>query len=171
MKRSIPFALTFLVLLVACQDSPDGQTEGAAPDTSAEAESADTSLIATGTPLLDPNEASREELLAVPGIGSEAADALLSGRPYSDMTAVDAVLARHMGEEEREEVYTRVWKPLDLNNASGEEILLIPGVGEQMLHEFEEYRPYRGMAEFRREIGKYVDADRIAEWERYVELR
>jgi len=55
--------------------------------------------------------------------------------------------------------------------ASGEEILLIPGVGERMQHEFEEYRPYRAMAEFHREIGKYVDDSEVRRLARYVELR
>ena len=40
-----------------------------------------------------------------------------------------------------------------------------------MLHEFEEYRPYRAMAEFRREIGKYVDDDELERLARYVEVR
>ena len=37
-----------------------------------------------------------------------------------------------------------------------------------MVHEFEEYRPYRSVQQFRREIGKYVDAATIAEYEKYI---
>jgi len=55
--------------------------------------------------------------------------------------------------------------------ASEEAILSIPGVGARMLHEFEEYRPYRAMAQFRREIGKYVDDDELDRLARYVEIR
>ena len=40
-----------------------------------------------------------------------------------------------------------------------------------MLHEFKEYRPYGGMEQFRREIGKYVDADEVARLERYMTIR
>ena len=40
-----------------------------------------------------------------------------------------------------------------------------------MVHEFEEYRPYASMDQFRREIGKYVDEDEVARLERYVEIR
>ena len=40
----------------------------------------------------------------------------------------------------------------------------------KMVHEFEEYRPYRSMDQFRREIGKYVDADEVARLESYVTL-
>ena len=39
-----------------------------------------------------------------------------------------------------------------------------------MLHEFKEYRPYRAIEQFRREIGKYVDEQEVARLERYVTL-
>ena len=63
-----------------------------------------------------------------------------------------------------------VFVPVNLNTASDEEILGIPGVGERLLHEFKEYRPYQSIDQFRREIGKYVDEQEIARLERYVTL-
>jgi hypothetical protein len=40
-----------------------------------------------------------------------------------------------------------------------------------MRHEFEEYRPYSAMAQFQREMGKYVDDEEVARMSRYVEIR
>jgi radical SAM superfamily enzyme with C-terminal helix-hairpin-helix motif len=37
-----------------------------------------------------------------------------------------------------------------------------------MVHEFEEYRPYRSIQVFRREIGKYVAPAVVAEYEKYI---
>lgn len=37
-----------------------------------------------------------------------------------------------------------------------------------MVHEFEEYRPYRSILQFRKEIGKYVSQDQVAEYEKHV---
>jgi len=37
-----------------------------------------------------------------------------------------------------------------------------------MLHEFEEYKPYRSIQQFRKEIGKYVDQAQVAEYEKFV---
>ncbi len=37
-----------------------------------------------------------------------------------------------------------------------------------MVHEFEEYRPYRSILQFRKEIGKYVDQAQVAEYEKHV---
>ena len=44
-------------------------------------------------------------------------------------------------------------------------------MGDRMHHEFEEYRPYSAMAEFRREMGKYVDDGEVDRLSRYVEVR
>ena len=101
-----------------------------------------------------------------------AADALLAARPFETMLEVDSVLAgAALDETTRENIYRALWKPIDLNTAAGEEILLIPNVGERMEHEFEEYRPYTDMAQFRREIGKYVDEAEVERLARYVEIR
>lgn len=121
--------------------------------------------------MLDPNAATREQLLAIPGMTAAAADTLIAGRPFGDMLAVDRVLARQIGAAERAAVYARLWKPLDLNSAKGEEIVLIPGVGPRMRREFEEYRPYKSLEHFRREIGKYVNAAELDRLERYVTIR
>lgn len=125
---------------------------------------------AAGGALIDPNDASEEELRGA-GLDSATVAALVAGRPYETMLEADQVLAASMDETEREQVYEQVWHPLDLNTASDEEILLIPDLGDRMLREFKEYRPYRGIEEFRREIGKYVDDAEVERLERYVTIR
>jgi DNA uptake protein ComE-like DNA-binding protein len=178
MTRTSLLIAFFAFAVAGCADAgdsadADSDTDAPAVDTAMAPAGADTAMAtapATGD-LLDPSDATREELLAVEGMDEAVADALMAGRPYADMTAVDAVLAEHMDESAREELYRHVWMPLDLNAASEEEILLIPGVGDRMLHEFQEYRPYRGIEEFRREIGKYVDDEEVARLERYVMVR
>ncbi|HKO99870.1 MAG TPA: hypothetical protein VJU86_23040 [Pyrinomonadaceae bacterium] len=58
---------------------------------------------------------------------------------------------------------------LNVNNASKDELLrTIPGMGNKMVHEFEEYRPYRSIQQFRKEIGKYVSPEQVAEYEKYI---
>jgi DNA uptake protein ComE-like DNA-binding protein len=57
---------------------------------------------------------------------------------------------------------------LNLNTATGEEFLTIPNVGNRMVREFMEYRPYASIQQFRREIGKYVDQAQVAEYEKHV---
>ena len=57
---------------------------------------------------------------------------------------------------------------LDLNTATADHFRTIPGVGARMVREFFEYRPYISIQQYRREIGKYVDADQVATWEQYL---
>ena len=58
---------------------------------------------------------------------------------------------------------------LNLNTASGEDFsALIPEFPSNMVREFLEYRPYVSIQQFRREIGKYVSDEQVAEWEQYV---
>lgn len=58
---------------------------------------------------------------------------------------------------------------LNLNTVSGDDFLAaIPGFSNRMVREFLEYRPYISIQQFRAEIGKYVDADQVAQYEQYV---
>ena len=182
MKRTTnSLALASLVgLLAACAGGDTAGDDSAAGD-SARATAAPTATDsagaqgaradATGT-LLDPNTATRDQLAAIPGMDTTTASAIISGRPYQDMRAVDRVLANaKFSEAKRDSVYERMFKPLDLNTATKEEIMLIPGVGEKMHHEFEEYRPYQNIEKFRREIAKYVADSTVRRYERYVTIK
>ena len=58
---------------------------------------------------------------------------------------------------------------LNVNTASGAELMsTIPNFSNRMVHEFEEYRPYRSIQVFRREIGKYVAPAVVSEYEKYI---
>jgi DNA uptake protein ComE-like DNA-binding protein len=118
--------------------------------------------------VLDANLASEKELQAVPHVTAEIAKAIVAGRPFASVVALNTVLARSLEPDQVKQVYGRVFVPVNLNTASREEILLIPGVGDRMLHEFQEYRPYKALAQFHREIGKYVDDKELARLEQYV---
>ena len=174
-------AATVMASVVACTATD----KAAAGDSAAVAAApADSALVASAQALapdsgraalggfIDPNTATREQLMALPRMDTTTANAIIAGRPYNDMLAVDKVLtAGRLTEAQRDTIYTRMWRPIDLNKATAAEIRLIPGVGEKMQHEFEEYRPYTDIARFRREIGKYVDSTEVARLERYVTIR
>ena len=120
--------------------------------------------------LVNPNLADKDELQALPNVSDEIAQVIIDGRPYLTAADLDTALAAVMDDGQRQALYTRLFRPVDLNNASEAEILLIPGMSRKMAHEFLEYRPYTSMEQFRREIGKYVDDDEVARLESYVTL-
>ncbi len=58
---------------------------------------------------------------------------------------------------------------LNINTASGADFLrVMPDLGNRMVHEFEEYRPYKSIQQFRKEIGKYVDQNKVTEYEKFI---
>ena len=120
--------------------------------------------------VVNPNTAGESELSGLPHLGSPLVNGILERRPFLGMTELDSFLAASLNGEQREELYVRLFLPINLNSVSDEEIHMVPGVGDRMAHEFEEYRPYRALAEFRREMGKYVDDDEVLRMERYVTI-
>ena len=118
--------------------------------------------------VLDANLADRAALLEIPGINDAIAASIVAGRPYATAGDLDAVLASSLDEAQRETVYGRVFRQINLNNAARDEIMLVPGMSSRMAHEFEEYRPYTTLEQFRREMGKYVDDAEVARLEQYV---
>jgi len=118
--------------------------------------------------ILNPDLASEADLRAVPGLDSVLATRILAERPFTDMPAFHALVSGSVPADRIESLYRRVFLPLNLNTATREAILLVPGAGPRMTREFAEYRPYRTLQQFRREIGKYVDSTEVARLEQYV---
>ena len=118
--------------------------------------------------VLNPNTATEAALRALPHMTAARAATIVDGRLFGNMVEVHALVGRALDTAAQTELYSRLFLPLNLNATTEEEILLVPGVGARMAHEFEEYRPYTHMAEFRREIGKYVDVDEVARLEQFV---
>lgn len=172
--RKIVFVATALsvtgLTLAACSGTSD---ETAATDGTAVAE-AESDLADSGAPadttVLDANTATADQLTTVEGVSTELAETIVAGQPYASAMAFNAKLMEMLDEDEAAAVRSRVFVPVNLNTASREDIRLIPGMTPKMVHEFEEYRPYEDMAEFDREIGKYVDAEEVARFRRYVTL-
>ena len=118
--------------------------------------------------LVNPDLANEKELLALPHMNAAMVKSILEQRPFSRMADLNALLAKSLSKEQLAELYAKMFVQINLNTASQEEILMIPGVGNRMLREFREYRPYKTMAQFRKEIGKYVDIKEVARLEQYV---
>ena len=107
--------------------------------------------------VIDINTASEKDLSSLPHMTSESVKAIMDVRPFESIVALNRVLlSQGLTPKQTGEVYAKAFVQINLNTATREEIMLIPGAGRKMSHEFAEYRPWRNWAQFGKEIGKYV---------------
>jgi len=119
---------------------------------------------------LNLNAATREEILLIPNVGDRMVREFFEYRPYKALAQFHREIDKYVDDAELARLEQYVFVPIDLNTASDADILTIPGMGPRMLHEFKEYRPYKAIEQFRREIGKYVSKQEVARLERYVTI-
>ena len=118
---------------------------------------------------LNLNTATDDEILSIPAAQSNRVlREFKEYRPYKSLSVFHREMRKYWDETEVSRLEQYVFVPVNLNTATDEEILLIPGLGNRMLREFKEYRPYAALAQFHREIGKYVDDKELARLEQYV---
>jgi DNA uptake protein ComE-like DNA-binding protein len=114
------------------------------------------------------NTGTAEEILLIPGAGKRMAHEFEEYRPWKTWAQFDKEIRKYVGQAETDRLKQYVFIPVNLNTATDEDILSIPGAGSRMVREFKEYRPWKTKAQFEKEIGKYVGAKEVARLWRYV---
>lgn len=118
--------------------------------------------------LLDMNTASEKDLLALPHMSAAIVKTILEQRPFAGPVPLNTHLTEQkLTKEQINEVFGKAFVHINLNTATKEEIMLIPGAGKKMAHEFAEYRPWKSWAQFRKEIEKYVGEKETARLAQY----
>lgn len=117
------------------------------------------------------NTATEKDFLLIPGVGEKMAHEFMEYRPYTSIKQFRREMSKYVDEAEIKRYETFVFVPVELNSASEEDIMALPGVGKKMTHEFLEYRPYKNMEQFRKEIGKYVDEKELKRLEGFVYIK
>lgn len=117
------------------------------------------------------NTTAEADFKMIPGVGDRMAHEFEEYRPYTSILQFRREIGKYVDEDEVARYENYVFVPVELNTASEEDIKALPGVGNRMAHEFEEYRPYTNMEQFRKEIGKYVDDKELSRLERFVYLK
>jgi DNA uptake protein ComE-like DNA-binding protein len=122
-----------------------------------------------GSGLSDLNAVPESTLAKMPGFTPAIAAAFVAARPFA--TIVDAntfLVNQKVPAEQLTALYEKAFIHINLNTGTAPEILLVPRIAKRMTHEFEEYRPWVSMAQFDKEIGKYVGADETNRLKEYV---
>jgi DNA uptake protein ComE-like DNA-binding protein len=128
-----------------------------------------TAQVGRSLGVVDANTAPEQALLAMPHMTPAIVKGLIEKRPFNSITELHAyLLGRTLTPEQAMAFYGKAFVHINLNTATPEEILLVPGAGKRMVREFDEYRPWKTYAQFDREIGKYVGADGAARLAQYT---
>jgi DNA uptake protein ComE-like DNA-binding protein len=117
------------------------------------------------------NTATREEILLVPGAGARMAREFAEYRPWRNWVQFDKEIGKYVGQEATDKLKQYCFIPINLNTATDEDFLSIPGVGARMVREFKEYRPWKTKAQFDKEIGKYVGDKETARLWRFMTMQ
>ena len=111
------------------------------------------------------------EILLIPGAGKRMVREFAEYRPWKTWAPFDKEIGKYVGAEETNRLKQYVYIPVNLNTATDDDILSIPGAGPRMVREFKEYRPWKTQAQFEKEIGKYVGPKEVARLWRYVVIQ
>ena len=117
------------------------------------------------------NTGTRDEILLIPGAGTRMAREFAEYRPWKAWAQFDKEISKYVGQPETDRLKQYVFIPVNLNTATDDDILSIPGAGTRMVREFKEYRPWKAKAQFDKEIGKYVGAKETERLWRYVVIQ
>jgi len=119
--------------------------------------------------VVDANTAPEKDLLAMPHMTPAIVKGLLEKRPFASITDLNAyLLSQKLTQAQANDFYGKAFVHINLNTATPAEILLVPGAGKRMVHEFDEYRPWKTYGQFEKEIGKYVGAEQTAQLAQYT---
>lgn len=122
-----------------------------------------------GQGIIDLNAVPETTLATMPGMNAAIAKAFVAARPFATIVEANTfLLGQKLTQEQLTPLYEKAFVHINLNTATGPEILLVPRIAKRMTREFEEYRPWRTFEQFDREIGKYVDAAEVARLKSYV---
>jgi DNA uptake protein ComE-like DNA-binding protein len=117
------------------------------------------------------NTTEEKDFKMIPGVGDKMAHEFEEYRPYTSILQFKREIGKYVDEQEVARYLDYVFVPVELNTSSEDDIKALPGIGKKMTHEFLEYRPYENLAQFRKEIGKYVDDKELSRLERFVYLK
>ena len=116
------------------------------------------------------NTATRDEILLIPGAGPRMVREFPEYRPWKTFAQFDKEIGKYVGADATARLAQYVFIPVNLNTATDDDILSIPGAGPRMVREFKEYRPWKSWAQFDKEIGKYVSKQEVDRLKRYLAI-
>ena len=116
--------------------------------------------------IADLNALPEATLTTMPGMTPAIAKAFVDQRPFASIVEANAFLVgQKLTPDQLTALYEKAFVHVNLHAPTNEQILLIPKIGQSpqiartLTTEFVGYGPWKTVAQFDREFGKYVDDD------------
>ena len=106
--------------------------------------------------------------MLIPGMGNRMVREFFEYRPYTALTQFRKEIGKYVDDKEVARLEQYVFVPINVNSASDEALLSIPGITPQTLRGLKDHRPYKNVQEFRTELAQYVNAQELGRLERYI---
>jgi hypothetical protein len=125
---------------------------------------------------VDLNRGTDAELLLIPGMDAKKLAAIKAGRPWNTFEKFQTEMGKTMTPAEVARVEQYLFIPIELNTFTEPIMDTFASIGvgtRKWKHEFAEYRPWKSMEQFRKDIGKYVRANpkELDRLQRYVIIK
>ena len=142
--------------------------------------------------VLDLNTATREQLVAYPGIGAQYADKIIAGRPFKQRSelvsrkimpsevylSIKNNLRPTVADKNMEDELAKNVPPppmfddrgrMNINVASREQLLAIPGIGQRFVDEFINKRPFKDMNDVIKRANMPADMAKVVAEKAFVQ--
>lgn len=108
--------------------------------------------------LLDVNDATKEQLMRVPGLTPDIHRLIENTRPFLDMVEFDDEIDYlDVSASDREELYKYLFMVIDINNGEMEDLRFVPGLSKADAYKITSNRPYQSHAELKKVIEKFAE--------------
>lgn len=117
------------------------------------------------------NTATADEFMLVPGSGKRMSAEFAEYRPWKNWAQFDKEIGKYVGQQETDRFKQYMFIPIDLNTASDDVLLTIPGINPGLIQTLKKSRPWKSKDQFDKEIGKNIGPKEAARFWRYVVIQ
>ena len=114
------------------------------------------------------NTATREEILLIPGAGNRMTIEFPEYRPWKTWPQFDRQIGKYVGQEATDKLKQYVFIPVNVNTASDEDLMTIPGLTAALVGQIKQGRPWSSKEQFATSIGKATNAKEAARIWRFL---
>jgi predicted DNA-binding helix-hairpin-helix protein len=114
--------------------------------------------------MTEPNIADEKELMRLPHVNPALAKDIVERRPFANMMDLHKFLSQSLDSKQLNELYTKMFLQINLNTATREEIMLVPGTGNRMVREFLSIGPTRPSFSFAKRLVSMSTTKKLPGW-------